>query len=250
MNIIVQTLRNIWRGLFFANFVLTFFLLFPLFYIFLLRAKWFPLVVWLKRVWAHLIMCPLGIFYSVKREAEIDPHRAYVFCSNHTSYLDVIFSYLVIPAYYHFMAKAELKKLPLFGLFFKRMNIPVDRSSARDSHRAFQRAASDIDKGISIALFPEGTIPNNAPKLGRFKNGPFRLAIEKQVPIVPITFINNWQILPMGRRSKRGGQPGITKAIMHKPIETKGLKDTDVEALKNQVFTIIDKTLKTYGNNR
>ena len=80
------------------------------------------------------------------------------------------------------MGKAELRKVPLFRKFFDRMNIPVNRKSVLDSHRAFMRAGSDIDKGISVALFPEGTIHHNGPVIGRFKNGPFRLAIEKQIP--------------------------------------------------------------------
>src|SRR6185295_8397785 len=121
--------------------------------------------------------------------------------------------------------------------FFERMNIPVNRKSVLDSHRAFMRAGEDIDKGISVTLFPEGTI-HHGPGVGRFKNGPFRLAIEKQIPIVPITFLNNWKLLP-DEYPEKLGRPGIARIIMHEPIETKGMTEDDLESLKKQVYEII-----------
>ncbi len=124
------------------------------------------------------------------------------------------------------------------------MNISVDRNSKMDSHRAFVRSSSELDKGTSLVMFPEGTIPNNTPKLGRFKNGPFKLAIAKQIPIVPVTFLNNWQILPDGRKKKHGGRPKRAKAIVHAPIETKGMTENDLELLKAMVYKTIDNALR------
>ena len=247
MKFVLLILRKIWRVLFYVNAALTFLLFFPFFFILLQREAWFPLVFRLKKVWGSLMLYDVGIFYSVKYETTLDKNRAYVFCPNHTSYLDIILSYLVISQYFHSMGKSELKKVPLFNIFFKRMNIAVDRGSIMDSHRAFVRAASDIDKGISISIFPEATIREQAPQLGRFKNGPFKLAIDKQVPIVPITFKNNWKILPDGRKSKNGGSPGIARVVVHKPIETKGMTDDDVVSLRNRVFDIINDTLREEG---
>lgn len=165
-----------------------------------------------------------------------------MFCPNHTSYLDIILIYLAIPCYFHTMGKAELLKVPLFRRFFEKMNIPVNRKSNKDSHRAYQRAASDIDKGISITLFPEGTIHLNCPVIGRFKNGPFRLAIEKQVPIVPITFMNNWSLLPDDYYN-HVGHPGIAHVIVHDPIPTKGMTEENLEELKSAVYKAINQLL-------
>lgn len=190
------------------------------------------------------MLCNVGIRCSVKFEEPLDKNKVYIYCPNHTSYMDILVSYLVIPQYFHFMAKAELTQKPLFNIFFKTMDIPVNRSSLRDSHKAFHRAASDIKKGISIAIFPEATIPNLVPRLGNFKNGPFKLAIDTQTPIVPITFINNWTILPDGRKKKKGGRPGRAEIVVHKPIEIKGMTEDDVLALKNQVFTVINNTVR------
>lgn len=151
--------------------------------------------------------------------------------------------YIAFPIYFHTMGKAELLKVPLFRRFFERMNIPVNRKSNLDSHRAFLRAGNDIDKGISITLFPEGTIHQNGPVMGRFKNGPFRLAIEKQIPIVPVTFLNNWKLLPDDFHH-RVGHPGIARVIIHEPIPTKGMNETDLEKLKSIVYSIISKPLQ------
>ncbi len=186
---------------------------------------------------------PMLVFYSVERQSVLDNKQAYVFCPNHTSYLDIFLIYMILPVYFHTMGKAELLKVPFFRHFFKEMNIPVNRKSKMDSHRAFNRAASDIDKGISIALFPEGTIYNNGPLLGRFKNGPFKLAIEKQIPIVPITFLNNWQLLPDSYENN-AGHPGIARVIIHKPIPTEGMTEDDLEKLKSTVYDIIRKPLQ------
>ena len=112
-----------------------------------------------------------------------------------------------------------------------------------DSHRAFLRACSDIDKGISITLFPEGTIHTNGPVMGRFKNGPFRLAIEKQVPIVPVTFLNNWVILPDDFR-RSVGRPGIAHVIIHEPVPTAGMTEANLDALKARVYEVINQPIQ------
>lgn len=188
------------------------------------------------------MLWPVLLFYQIERKSTLLNKQAYVFCPNHTSYLDILLIYISIPVYFHTMGKAELLKVPLFRRFFMGMNIPVNRKSAKDSHRAFIRAGSDIDKGISIALFPEGTIHHNGPVIGRFKNGPFRLAIEKQIPIVPITFLNNWILFP-DDYPHRLGHPGIAKVIIHQPIPTKGMLQNDIEKLKSLVYDVMSKPL-------
>ncbi len=238
MKYLLYPFQWIWRSLFFLNAALTFFIFFPFFFVFLKNDEKFPKVIKLKRIWAHFIIWPLLIFYKIKGREKLSVNQAYVFCPNHTSYLDIMLIYIAIPNYFHTMGKAELLKVPLFRRFFLKMNIPVNRKSKMDSHRAFLRAGNDIDKGISITLFPEGTIHKNCPVLARFKNGPFRLAIEKQVPIVPVTFLDNWKILP-DDYEKRVGHPGIAKVIIHDPIPTTGMTEDDLEKLKASVYEVI-----------
>lgn len=240
-------LKKIWRFLFFLNFGLTLLFFYPLFFILLQNKKWFPLVMKLKRLWAKFILFNVGLSYEVEYEKKLDKSATYVFCPNHTSYLDVILTYLAIPNYFHYLAKIELAQTPLFGIFFKRnMDIAFDRSSIKASHKAFLKAGADLDNNISIALFPEGTISNSAPVLARFKNGPFKLAIEKQVPIVPITFLNNWKLLP-DDLSNGPGHPGKAKVVVHAAIPTSGLTEKDLESLKDKAFQVINNCLSSHS---
>lgn len=235
-------LQWLWRSFYFTNAIITFFLFFPFFAVLLLRQQWFPLVFKLKKVWAHCILWPALIFYKIEGNFKPKPGEAFVFCPNHTSYLDIMLIYISIPVYFHTMGKAELRKVPFFRRFFDKMNIPVNRKSKMDSHRAFHRAASDIEKGISITLFPEGTIHHNGPRIGRFKNGPFRLAIQQQVPVVPITFLDNWVLLP-DDFLKRVGHPGRSHVIIHDPIPTIGMTEADMETLKTKVFQVMKEPI-------
>ena len=128
------------------------------------------------------------------------------------------------------------------------MNIPVDRTSITASHKAFNRAKEDIDRGISIAIYPEATIPECSPDVGPFKNGAFKLAIDKQIPIVPITYLDNWDIFPDRKDQRFLCRPGLSRIIIHKPIETVGMGDADVSALRERVRELIKKTMKEHGS--
>ena len=145
------------------------------------------------------------------------------------------------------MGKKELEKVPLFNIFFKEMNILVDRKTNTGSHKAFIRAGQELDKGNSVIIFPEGTISREAPKLRPFKNGAFRLAIDKQVEIVPITFINAWKRLQDMPFLQGKAGPGKVGIYIHKPITTEGLTENNQDELKQQVRNIIELKLKSYG---
>jgi 1-acyl-sn-glycerol-3-phosphate acyltransferase len=239
--------RRIWCGWFFLSGFLSFLPLYPLFLIFLSREAWFPYAFRLKKVWAHWIIFSTGIFYTIRYESKLDRKQAYVICPNHSSYLDIVLTNITFPNYFHFMGKAELQKVPLFNIFFRRMNIAVNRSSITDSHKAFKRASGDLSKGISLAIFPEATIPNCAPELGPFKNGAFRLAIEKQVPIVPITYLDNWRLFPDTKHKRFLVRPGLSRIIVHTPIPTIGMTENDATALRKQVYDTLNDTLNKYG---
>ena len=147
------------------------------------------------------------------------------------------------------MAKFELNKAPLFNIFFKDMQISVNRESRLNSHKAFIRAGEELDMGHNVFIFPEGTIFSNGV-LRNFKNGPFKLAIEKQVPILPITFKNNWRLLQNGGFFKSYGRPGISTAIIHPPIQTKGMTEENIVDLRTKVFNLINDTLNKNEQNR
>ncbi|MFL5765888.1 MAG: lysophospholipid acyltransferase family protein [Bacteroidia bacterium] len=231
------------------NFALGLLVLYPLFAIFLSKRKWFPYAFRLKKFWARWILLIPGIFIKVKRESPKDelPKTA-VYVANHSSYLDIVISYLLIPNYYVFMGKQELDKAPLFRIFFREMNILVDRASNMASHRAFVKAGIELERGNGVFLYPEGGLSSSG-KLRNFKNGAFRLAVEKQVPIVPVTYLNNWRLLQNGGFFKSSGRPGLSRVIVHKPILTTGLTENDLVSLRTQVREMILKDLEEYNKH-
>lgn len=172
-----------------------------------------------------------------------------VFVGNHTSYLDIVLSTFYIDHLALYMGKAELLKIPLFKTFFKGMDIPVNRKSRMDSHRALVLAAEAIDKKQSMVIYPEGTISSNG-KLKPFKNGPFKLAIDKQIPIVPIVNLNNWEILQNGGFFKSNGRPGVARTVVLEPIVTKGLTEENLVDLRDKVYHLINDTLNEYHGSK
>lgn len=230
-------LYKIW---FLLYFVITMVLFYPFFYVLLSNSKWFGKAFWLKGIWAHVLCFGGGIIYQVKYETNLDRNKTYIFCCNHTSYIDIILSYCIISNYFVFMGKRELAKVPLFNIFFKKMNILVDRKSITDAHKAFKRAGEEIDKGNSVIIFPEGTISKDAPKMKPFKNGAFKLAIEKQIEIVPITFVNVYKRLQDTPFLQGQAGPGITKIVVHKPVSTIGYKEENSDELKQKIKSIIE----------
>ncbi|MEI8138078.1 MAG: lysophospholipid acyltransferase family protein, partial [Bacteroidota bacterium] len=92
----------------------------------------------------------------------------------------------------------------------------------------------------------EGTISENG-RLKPFKNGAFKLAIEKQVSIVPVINLNNWQFLQNGGFFKSYGKPGIPKIYVGDPISTKGLTEKDIGELKEKVLIFTQENLNKFN---
>ena len=239
-------LKVIWAYWYFFVFVLLFLLLFPFFYSLLSNKKWYPAANNLRRVWAWLIFLFTGIIYSIKRESKLNKNQAYIFCPNHTSYLDIPLFAMCYQGHFRFMAKLELSNIPLFNIFFRTIDISVNRGSITESYKALRIAAESIEEGDSLVIFPEGKVAHHPPKLEKFKAGPFRLAIEKQVSVVPVTFLDNWQMLYVDK--KIWGRPGIARIVVHKPISTIGLTLDDIESLQIKVQDIIENMIKEYGS--
>ncbi|MBS1637007.1 MAG: 1-acyl-sn-glycerol-3-phosphate acyltransferase [Bacteroidetes bacterium] len=249
MEIIRLILMPFWKLWFVLVFVISFLLLYPFFWLALTFQK-LEAAFTLKKVWAFIIAYGSGIIPDIRYS-----HKKYtlpktcIIAPNHTSYLDICLSALYIKHLALYMGKAELLRVPLFGIFFRKMDIPVNRSSRMDSHKAFTAAGVALDKGQSMVIYPEGTISNNG-HLRPFKNGAFKLAIEKQVPVVPVVNVNNWKLLQNGGFFKSFGRPGIATIIIHDPIPTKGMTEENLVDLREKVHRIIQKTLEEYNGSK
>lgn len=219
---------------------------YPFFYYFSRKATRYATLNKIRTKWAKWSSALSGIFYSFEYEAAIDWKKTYVICSNHTSNLDVSWATILAKNNFSFMGKEELLHNPTTKLFFKTIDITVKRDSNIAAYKAFKRASEYLKTGITMIIFPEGKIADvYPPVLQEFKNGPFRLVIEQQVDVIPVTSFNTWKLL-WDDGLKYGSRPGTCNIYIHKPIETVGLKLTDADALRDQVFKIISQKLKDY----
>lgn len=224
-------------------FLLVFLLLFPIVFIALQKEEWKPIAHYCNRIWGKIFFFVIGQPVKVTYETELDPKRAYVFCANHFSYLDIAMMGVVVKNYFAFMGKSSVKKVPLFGYMFTKLHIQVDRTAKNSRIKALTRSIKALKSGRSIMIFPEGGIfSTNFPEMIQpFKDGAFSMAIENQVPIVPISLLDNYKVMPetLFRWHK-------IRVIVHKPIETIGKTKADIEDLKKQVYDVIQPTLNKY----
>ena len=149
---------------------------------------------------------------------KIDPARTYIFMSNHVSNLDPPIMLPLIPRRTSVMAKKELFGYPLLGKIMRLGSlVPVDRKNRDAGISAVRAAAQVIRDGISMTIYIEGGRSFDG-KLLKFKKGPFYLAEECQVPIVPVTISGTHDLMPKGRFAIK---PGRVDVIFHEPIEPK-----------------------------
>ncbi len=246
MKISKNPLKTIYAAWFGLCTLVMFLILYPAIYFTLSNPKRYTWGHRIRRVWGKFLL--LTGFIRVKQiyEEPIDSSKSYVITPNHTSQLDIITLTVKLNQLdFSFLAKAELEKIPLFGIWFRTIDIAVDRKNVRRAAEAYLKTVKYIENGRSMVIFPEGTISNQTPKLIKFKDGPFRLAIETQVDILPVTILGNHIVLP--DQGVFEGQPGKVIQYVHKPISTKGMTLNDVDTLKDQVYNIINNKLKEHG---
>ncbi len=211
----------------------------------ILSEKTYPLFFFLARIWARFILFGMGFYYKIEFEQEFEKGKSYMLVANHTSMTDIMLMLAVVKDNpFVFVGKAELAKIPLFGFFYKRTCILVDRSNSKSRFKVFEMAQDKINQGLSVCIFPEGGVPNDESiLLDEFKDGAFRLAIEHQIPIVPMTFVDNKKRFSFTFLS---GTTGRMRVKVHPFVETKGLKLVDKGSIKNQIRTTILTELESY----
>ncbi len=181
---------------------------------------------------------------DLRFEEKLSKNCRYIYCPNHMSILDIV-SLALIDDNITYVGKIEISKIPLFGYMFKRLHIPVDRKDFRSRYNTIARSKEELDNGKNLVVFPEGgIITTSPPELARFKEGAFRIAIEKQIPIVPVSIPFNWEILPDKKKLRINRKIHPLRIIVHKPIDTTGMILDDLNNLKKTTFEIIGREIK------
>ena len=235
-----QTLYRIW---FYILVALPIFLFFPFLLLFTLSEKTYAQFFWMARnLWAKLILFGMGCPPKVIREQHMQKGHSYMLVANHTSMLDIMLMLYVSKNPFVFVGKKELVKIPIFGFFYKRVCIMVDREDTKSRTGVYRRAQRRLNEGLSICIFPEGGVPDAHIVLDEFKDGAFKMAIAHDIPVVPMTFYDNKRRFPF---SFFNGGPGITRAKMHEFFETGLLSEEDKSTLREEVREVILSALQS-----
>jgi 1-acyl-sn-glycerol-3-phosphate acyltransferase len=236
----LKALKKLWTIYFFIWFLILFLILYPGFVVLLSQKKWYRKAHTLRRFWGKILMAITGLYGKVEYETPLDKDATYVFTPNHFSYFDIVSVNTQMRHFFSFMAKKELADIPLFRIFFRTIDMPVDRKNKEGAKRAYYLAHKKLKSGISLLNFPEGGIGPQVPAMRNFKLGPFKLAMEHGLDVVPITLPDNWKRLPCGEFVP-AGSPGKMRMFVHRPISTKSLKTGDEVELAERVYAIIEQ---------
>jgi len=216
--------------------------LYPFIYVCIRVKKWNRYGTRLTNLWADIFFFISGLWVRTEYRFRPDRKARYIFVANHFSYLDVAVGMKVVRNYFSYMGKSSVKKVPLLGYMFARLHIQVDRGDKNSRVKSFKRSMNALREGRSLFIMPEGGILSDTIPVMKqpFKDGAFVLAIDSNTPIVPITFLNLYRIMP-GSFVFRG----FPRVIVHEPVYPQG---KTADELKQEVYTIIQTELDQYAH--
>ena len=194
--------------------------------------------------WADMWFFLVGIHHKNYYESPHDTHKPYIFVSNHISYIDAPIIVKALRQQLRILAKVEISKIPFFGFIYRNAVVTVDRSSPEARALSVRILKSVLTREISIFIFPEGTFNITGAPLKSFYDGAFKLAIEMQVPIKPVLFLDAYD--RMNYKSLFLLSPGRSRAVFLEEVLTAGLTMDDLNLLKEQVFLLMEKKLIQY----
>jgi 1-acyl-sn-glycerol-3-phosphate acyltransferase len=209
----------LWRVWLYVLIAVPILVMFPFLLLSISRERWYPYFFVMARIWGKFILYGMGFYYRIETLQQPEAGKSYMFIANHTSMADIMLMLASVRHPFVFVGKKELAKIPLFGFFYKRTSIMVDRSSAKSRMDVFRRAQRRLQQGLSICIFPEGGVPDESVVLDEFKDGAFRLAVEHQIDIVPLVFLDNKKRFSYTFFS---GSPGMMRVRILPFISTEG----------------------------
>ena len=203
---------------------------------FLIGEKYGTISYQFLKLWSWTFSKLNFIPYKIEGRENIHRGQAYVYVSNHGSYLDIPGVCLTVPTQIRPLAKKELRKIPVFGWIASNASIIVDRSSHSSRTKSMDHLKAVLRRGISILIFPEGTQNRSADLLQPFYDGAFRIAIETQQPMLPMVIVGAGQLMPPKKFTIK---PGTIRIKVMPEIPTTGLQLSDVPELKKRVEGIM-----------
>lgn len=192
-------------------------------------------------LWSWIFSKLTFIRYKFYGEENFKRGQAYIYVSNHTSFLDIPGLTMLLPGQFRPLAKKELLKIPIFGWIARSAAIIVDRSSPESRKTSMDRLKTFLKDGISILIFAEGTQNRSKNILQPFKDGAFRIAVDTQRPVLPIVVLGAGPLMPPGTIDLK---PGLIEIYVGHEIATEGLGLSDIRDLKQRTFDVMAEMIK------
>jgi 1-acyl-sn-glycerol-3-phosphate acyltransferase len=183
----------------------------------------------------------IGVRIRVHGLEHINPAHSYVMVGNHRSSLDFVANGYAFPGIFRFLAKEELQKIPIFGWVVKKMCLTVDRKSAISRARSVVALKKELEEGVSIFIYPEGSRNRTGEPLAEFYDGAFRIALQTGAPILPVTIANMSKISSAAVAIDLA--PGFLDIYFDPPIATTDLSADNIGALKEHTKKIMAQHL-------
>ncbi|MBN1474516.1 MAG: 1-acyl-sn-glycerol-3-phosphate acyltransferase [Syntrophaceae bacterium] len=191
-------------------------------------------------IWARFNGYLTPMLVNVKGRENVVNTQSYVIVANHQSQYDIFVIYGWLGIDFKWVMKQELRKVPGIGIGCEKVgHIFIDRSNHEKALASLQAAREKIVNGTSVIFFPEGTRSKDG-SLGEFKKGAFKMAIDLKLPILPITIIGTNKILPANSMDLF---PGKARMIIHKPIDTAGYTDANLDELVRLTHRVVESGL-------
>jgi len=199
-------------------------------------------------IWSKLILASAGVKYSVHGINHLDSKQNYVFAGNHESPFDIPLAFAGIKHHLISISKIEYKWIPIFGWAMQAArHIFIDRNNHTKALESLKKAALSLEKNPrSILLFPEGTRSTDG-KIHKFKKGGLLLAIETQLPVVPMALCGTSDVAVKGARKLKSAS---VELHIGKPIETKGMTFDDRDKLTDRVFNEVVRLKSEWEKNK
>ncbi|WP_276503291.1 lysophospholipid acyltransferase family protein [Terrimonas pollutisoli] len=185
--------------------------------------------IWM-RVWLTLVGCPV----TVSGKKNFAKGKTYIVTFNHNSLLDVPLSCPFVPGANKTIAKKSFTKIPLFGWYYRKGSVLVDRKSETSRRQSFEEMKNVLKKGMHMCIYPEGTRNRTTEPLKKFYDGAFKLAVETKTPVIPTLIFNTKKALPVNKSFYFLPQ----KLEMHflEPVDSNNISTGQ---LKEKVFEIM-----------
>lgn len=188
------------------------------------------------RWWGRVICWLFVVKVKFSGLDSVDPKQSLIVAANHQSMFDIFIFYGWLPHFFKWMMKAELRKIPLVGKACESAgHIFINRTNPVAAHHSIEKAERQLQNGVSLVIFPEGTRTFTG-QMGSFKKGAFRIASDLKLPILPVTIDGAFEVMP---RSSYIVKPGTIRVTFHPPISVLDFLPNKVPALIQTTHTII-----------